>query len=371
MDRWGGALSRRLAACAATLLLVLAGCGPAASSPTAVATPTPVATPEVTASPEPTASPVATPEPTQAAVNECTPGAPTALSTGWTTLDGEDGDYRFAHPSEWISAGQDIPASSAVSPATFSETGLADDATQFNDLVRSTDVLVGVGAFVMEGINTPTEPLFERELAWLKSQPQLTTVLDEDLEACIGGSTARGFSSTWEFPTGPTHLVIFILQRNGKMYQVQLTTDDPAQELTFVELLSSWQWTEPAGPGTDLDGEFAATDFKIVGTATDIDRTLPGRPNPASFQSAFPPTSVRIYVIYELDDGVADTVQFSWKQEGREIVTSSFDYAETATFAWGWITPDPATGRFDAGSYTVTLTLVNSGDTVTVPFTVE
>lgn len=93
-------------------------------------------------------------------------------------------------------------------------------------------------------------------------------------------------------------------------------------------------------------------------------------PNPADFRDVFPARSDRIYVIYQLDDGTADTITFSWARGGRELFTNSFDYKETTTFAWGWITP-PSSGLFTTGSYTVTLTLQNSGDAITVPFTVE
>jgi hypothetical protein len=361
----------RPAAGAATLLLILAGCGPSAASPSATpaveSTPQPTA--EVTASPEPTASPGETPEPTEVATGECTPGTPSA-SLEWTILEGQDGDYRFAYPPDWINADQDIPTSSSVSPETFAETGLPEDITHHVDLVRAVDGSVGVSAWVIEGVSTRTEALFDRELAWLDTQPQLTDVLDDDIEACFDGSPARGFSSVWDFPGGETYIVIFLLERNGKMYEVQLTANDPEQEVTFVELISSWEWTEPAGPPGDLDDQFATTDFKVVGMATDVDKSIPGRPNPATFQSVFPATTEKIYVIYELDDGIEDAVTIGWARDGRDMfVSKPFDYS-TTSFAWGWITR-PSGGEFATGSYQVTLTLETSGDTITVPFTVE
>jgi hypothetical protein len=136
-----------------------------------------------------------------------------------------------------------------------------------------------------------------------------------------------------------------------------------------VELLNSWEFTEPLDGPSDLDDQFAATDFKVIGMAATLDDTGDS-PNPADFQDVFPARSDRIYVIYELDDETADKVNFSWAREGRELFANSFDYKDTTTFAWGWITPPPS-GLFEAASYTVTLTLETSGDTITVPFRVE
>jgi len=204
----------------------------------------------------------------------------------------------------------------------------------------------------------------------MDTQPQMKDILDDDIEACFDGSIAHGFSSVWDFPTGETYIVIFVLERNGNMYEVQLTANDPEQEVTFVELINSWEWTDAGGPPTDLDDQFAATDFKVIGMATEVDKSIPGRPNPATFQSVFPATSEKIHVIYELDDGIEDMVTISWSRDGRQLfVANPFDYT-TTSFAWGWITR-PAGGEFVTGSYQVTLTLENSGDSITVPFTVE
>ena len=116
----------------------------------------------------------------------------------WVEQASLSGDYRFKRPADWadLSAEVKLPTSTSVSPATFAETGLPSDAEHQVDLVRSFDGSMGVSAWVIEGVTTRTEALFQRELAWLKTQPQIVSVTDEGLEMCIGGSTARGFSST-------------------------------------------------------------------------------------------------------------------------------------------------------------------------------
>jgi hypothetical protein len=371
-----GALPR-LAALASTLLLILAACGaPAAVSPAAsVAAPsTPSPTPMVAASPEPAATAAVTPAPapTRVAVGECTPDPLTPMSADWVEQASLSGDYRFKRPADWadLSADVTLPTNVSVSPTTFVETGLGADAEIQVDAVRSFDSVL-VTAWVVEGVETRTDPLFERELAWLKTQPQIKAVISEDLEACLDGSTARGFNSTWSSGSADTYIVLFVLQRNGKMYEVQLTAPAAIAEVTYHEILSSWQFTEPLeAPGpTDLDAEFAATDFKVIGMSATLDDTG-DVPNASTFQSVFPAMSERIYVLYELDDGAAETVNFSWAQGGRELFTNSFDYKTTTTFAWGWITP-PSSGRFATGDYSVTLSLEDSGDTITVPFSVE
>jgi hypothetical protein len=368
----------RLAASLAGLVLVVVACGPAAAptpSPTGTATPSPTAA--ETASPTPTVEPTVSPTPTTGAT-ECESTGPTNASAGWTELEGEEGDYRFSHPSEWVSAGQDIPANSSVSPDTFEETGLADDDTHHVDLVRSIDGSVGVSAWVIPGVSTESQELFIRELAWLSTQPQLTTLLDDDLRECFDGTRAYGFSSTWELTSGETSIVIFVMQRNGKMYEVQLTTTDQAQELTFMELIRTWKWTEPGetptptpGGGGDIEDQLASTDFKVAGMAAElIDEEGQEHPDQSSFEDTFPARSGNIYVVYELDDGVADTVEFTWRRGDRDLFSNSFNYTERTTFAWAWITP-PSSGVFQTGDYAVTLTLRDSGDSITLPFTIE
>jgi hypothetical protein len=364
----------RLAALAATLLLILAACGPAAGSPAASVAPVSTTTPTagVTASPEPTASPADTPAPSQpTAAAECTPDAPTALSADWVEQASLSGDYRFKRPADWadLSGELRLRTSISVSPGTFAETGLPAEAEHQVDFVRAFDSSILVTAWVIGGVTTRTDALFERELAWLKTQPQMIAVNSEDLETCLGGSRARGFSSRWTSPSGETNFVIFVVQRNGKMYEVQLTAADPAAEVTYRELLNSWEFTEPLEGPTDLGDQFAATDFKVVGMAATLDESGDD-PNAADFRDVFPAQTERIYVIYQLDDGATDTIDFTWARGGRTLFTNSFDYEDTTTFAWGWITP-PSSGLFATGSYTVTLTLKSSGDTITVPFTVE
>jgi hypothetical protein len=372
-DRRGRALGRLLAG-GATLLLIVSACGGGAASPSATATPPAAqeATPATSTSPEATSSPLETPQPTQVAGGDCTPAGPTEMSLNWVTQQSLSGDYRFERPADWadLSATLTLPTNVSVSPETFAETGLAADARQKVDAVRSFDAATLVTAWVIEGVTTPTDELFPRELAWLKTQPQIKEVLGDQLATCIGGHTARGFASTWATPSGDTNFVIFVLQRNGKMYEVQLTAKDPAQEMTFVEILNSWEFIEPVDQPTDLDDQFAATAFKVVGVSSVLDKSIKGQPNPATFQSAFPSMSERIYVIYDLDDGVQDTVHFSWTRDGRELgKPSQFDF-KTTSYAWGWIEAG-ADGLFDTGSYAVTLSLEGSGDTITVPFTVE
>jgi hypothetical protein len=366
----------RLSAFAAMLLLILAACGSTTASPSAsvapVSTPTPTA--EVTASPEPTASPADTPAPTrQTAASECTPDATTPMSADWVEQASLSGDYRFKRPADWadLSGELRLQTSVSVSPGTFTETGLPTDAEHQVDAVRAFDGSILVTAWVIGGVTTRTDALFERELAWLNAQPQMIAVNNDDLETCLDDSRARGFSSRWTSPSGETNFVIFVVQRNGKMYEVQLTAPAAIADVTYRELLNTWEFTEPLQGPTDLGDQLAATDFKIVGMAAEVDRSLPGRPNAATFQDVFPAMSEFIYVIYELDDGVTDTVNFRWERGGRQPLDAEpFDYEETTSFAWAWITP-PSSGLFATGSYAVTLTLKSSGDTITVPFTVE
>jgi hypothetical protein len=259
-----------------------------------------------------------------------------------------------------------IPTKDSVSPSTFSQTGLGSSAKINVDFVKAADGLFSVGAWELKGVRSATPALFDNELAWLKTQPQLKTVLDDRLEVCIDGSPAQGFSSTWTGSPADNFLIIYILQRNGKMYEVQMTARDPASAATLEELLRTWKWSEPlAGTPHNIDAELAATKFKAIGTSSTLDQSG-DHPNAATFSSTFPTTVERIYAIYELDDGVHETVLFSWKRNGIQVAKASFDYSDKTSYAWTWMN-----GPFKAGDYEVTATLKTSGDTITVSFKVQ
>ena len=211
-----------------------------------------------------------------------------------------------------------------MSPTTFAETGLASDAKINVDLVKLADGSLGINTWELKGVRSATPALFDNELAWLKTQPQLKTVLDDRLSFCIDGSSARGFSSTWTgVSTNDKFVIIYVLQRNGKMYEVQMSADDPASAATLQELLQTWKWSEPlAGTPNNIDAELAATKFKAIGTSSTLDQSG-DHPNAATFSSTFPTTVDRIYAIYELDDGIHETVLFSWKRNRTEVAKAS------------------------------------------------
>jgi hypothetical protein len=368
----------RLGAASAVVALVLAACGggtaaslaaPATPSPTA--SPSAEATPSTEPSPTATATAEATPTPaatSTAATAACQSQAPTALSQGWTQLTAQDGGYRFSRPADLadLSGTVTIPTNASVSPTTFAETGLASDAKINVDFVKAADGSYSIAAWELKGVRSANPALFDSELAWLKTQPQLKTVLDDRLEVCIDGSSARGFSSTWTGTPADNFLIIYVLQRNGKMYEVQLTAQDPAKAATLEELLRTWKWSEPlAGTPNNIDAELAATKFKAIGTSSTLDQSG-DHPNAATFSSTFPTTVDRIYAIYELDDGVHETVLFSWKRNGTEVAKATFDYSDKTSYAWTWMN-----GPFKAGDYDVTATLKTSGDTITISFKVQ
>ncbi|MDQ6796147.1 MAG: hypothetical protein M3067_15290, partial [Chloroflexota bacterium] len=333
------------------------------ASPTAEATPTP----EVTPTPQVTPTPAVTPTATAAAA-ACQSQPPTALSQGWSQLTAHDGGYRFSYPSDMadLSGTVTLPTNVSVSPTTFTETGLGNDAKINVDDVKANDGSLSIAAWELKGVRSSTSPLFDNELAWLKTQSELKTVLDDRLQFCIDGSSARGFSATWTVSSVDNFVLIYILQRNGKMYEIQMTAKDPASAATLQELLHTWKWSEPlAGTPNNIDAELAATKFKAIGTSSTLDQSGV-HPNAATFSSTFPTTVDRIYAIYELDDGVHDTVLFSWKRNGTQVAKASFNYSDKTSYAWTWMN-----GPFKTGDYEVTATLKTSGDTITVSFKVQ
>jgi len=115
----------------------------------------------------------------------------------------------------------------------------------------------------------------------------------------------------------------------------------------------------------NIDAELAATRFMTIGTSSTLDQSG-DHPNAATFSSSFPTTVSRIYAIYELDDGVADTVLLRWKRNGTEVAKGSFHYGAKTSYAWTWMNKP-----FSAGDYELTATLNTFGDTITIRFKVQ
>jgi hypothetical protein len=359
----------------AALAVVLASCGGRAPAASAEANAL-----GATGGP-PTANAAATPEATAASpspstgTDSCTPNTPTQASQSWTQLTGLDGDYRFSRPGDWTDLGSAIaiPANRSVSPATFSQTGLKADARIAVDVVRSADTLTVISAWALDGVTSETSRLFDDELAWLRSQPQLTAVRDDALRACLDGTPARGFSSVWTADSGDKAVLMYVAQRDGTMYEIQMTAGDTLRSGILDEVFRTWKWNSADGSGTpeDISAQLAATEFAAFATAGKLDNSGE-HPNPATFKTTFPATAKRIWILYELDDGIHDMVSLTWRHEGRQVGKPvSFDYTGKSAFAWGWLTPDPITHRFVPGNYEVTATLRDAGDSITLAFTVE
>ena len=351
------------------------------STPTADATVTPPASATATATAS--ASPTAEPSEPAASGDECESEPPTSESDDWTERTGVTPDYRFSTPSEWVRRdGTTLQITTAVSPTTFDTIGFPDAAIMPVDLFAAPDGSGGVSAWVIESrIDTSTDELFDDELAWLEEQPQIVEVLDDSLERCIDGSTAQGFSSTWAFPDGDRYIEMYLLQRNGKVYETQITAQDEAGSETFAEVLRTWRWEEPLDGGGRADnggfgdsGEVGAqlddTDFDAAVLMTDFDQAdWPGAPPPQSeAEESFDPDG-RIWLVYKLDDGVSDTVLLTWYFEGQAATdASNLDYADGTAYAWGYL--DPGSGGFDAGQWEAVLGLEEGGDRVTIQFEV-
>jgi hypothetical protein len=327
------------------------------------------------ASATPLDTPAASPVGGSPADEACTSPPATGLSQTWTQLTGRDGGYRFSRPAGWstMGSGVAVPAANSVSPATFRQTGLKADARMNVDVVRSPDSSAIVSAWALDGVTSRTTRLLEDELAWYKTQPPFERLIDDALRACLDGTRARGFSSRWTTDLGEKTVVIYMAQRDGTMFEVQMSATDPPPGAVLDELLRTWKWASAEGSGTpeDVGAQLDATRFAAFSTAGKLDQSS-DHPNAATFKRTFPTTAQRIWILYELDDGVHDKITLTWRHEGTQVGKSTtFDYTDKTSFAWGWLTPDPATDRFVPGNYEVTATLKDAGDTITMAFTVE
>lgn len=87
----------------------------------------------------------------------------------------------------------------------------------------------------------------------------------------------------------------------------------------------------------------------------------------STFTTTFVSETPAIYVLYKLSTGAADKVVSTWTKDDVVINTFSLDYPANAPWAYFELS---FKGGFIPGDYEEKLTLVDSGDTLTLPFTV-
>jgi hypothetical protein len=340
----------------AVMAVVLSGCG--GSDPGTQASPSP--------SPSPTASPSPSPSPSPTV---CESDPVTSLSSTWQSYQSPSGTYSFLYPDGWenLSGQVTYEADELVAEETLAEAGVAPDTQIPAALVREPTGNMNLTVIEIAGVLSTTEVVYGRQEARITSLSAVEQVLGTRLAGCAGGEEALGVDFLFTGQRADTgedasfYQRSFYLVHEGTYYGLQILALDPAASEILDEVVRTWQWPgmTPA-PGTEAFAEAATT--------AEID-TSAEAPDPATFASTFPSDSPTIYVVFQLQEGVGGEVRIVWAMGAEVLAEDSLTLPDDGTWAYHAITPPP--GGFAPGSYEVSLTLISTAETRSVPFTVE
>jgi hypothetical protein len=336
---------------------------------------------------------------TMTASASCTPDPPSSTTASWPRFDPESGGYSFAYPKDWEPV---IPlrVTDAFDKASYAEAGVPADAPTVLEVVRDPAGVPNIGVYVLRGLHSNLDTLYARQEARLKALPQLKQILRQHLGGCVAGSPALGLeflflqdvvqletleqTSSGEVAFQKSWLV----RRDGDFYHIQFVAPDSSDAGIMAEILPTWRWSTggaetqvPSSAGSEADSEPAPTGGGVAGEegrpkfaeawlTGAIDPQASG-PDPATATSTFLSDAKEIYVVYRLEEGAGGRVTSTWKK-GVEVLLANDpgrDLPSDGTWAYEAITAPP--GGFQAGSYEVVLNITDTGDSRTLPFTVE
>lgn len=107
--------------------------------------------------------------------------------------------------------------------------------------------------------------------------------------------------------------------------------------------------------------------FALAGLSAIIDK--PSQTIDATtFTTTFPSETPSIYILYQLSPGSSGKVQSTWKKGTATVNTNTLDYPVTAP--WAYFAISYKGGFIPGTDYTVVLKVIDSGDMLSLPFTV-
>jgi hypothetical protein len=112
-----------------------------------------------------------------------------------------------------------------------------------------------------------------------------------------------------------------------------------------------------------------APEFDQVKTASVADASRDA-PDPATFTSAFPANAPAIYIVYRLKPGPGGRVTATWRKDGEVLLQNDRRREIPSGGRWAFEAITPPPGGFLLGNYEVVLTIVETEESRTVPFTV-
>lgn len=352
-----------------TVALLLAACGDAAQ--TATSAPTPDATSG--ASTDATQSASSTSEPTEPETATCEDGPTgTYRDTEWT--DSVSDDVGFLYLNDWadLSGLANFEAGTLLAEDTLADLGLESDAELKAQFVRHPAGFPNFSVFRFEGPEASRLDLadiYAREEARFAALPELTELLQTEIEECLDSEPALGLELTFSAGGDEFYQISFFTQHDGAIYHLQWLDERKGIVELLDEMLGSWQWASPgdgsqsgSDDGPDTGAEILEVHVASVAPEGDTE------PDPSSFTDSFASDVGQICVFAQVDVGVADTVLVTWNVDGAPVFEQDREIEDGD--GWVWFCIQHSDG-FDVGDWSVNVEFAGSGDRKVASFTVK
>lgn len=333
--------------------------------------------------------------------SRCTPEAPGAASASWPRYTSPSGAFSFAHPAGWETVDIRFRVTGAFDSTSYAEAGLPADTKTGFELVRDPAGFPNVAVYTLERVRSQVDTLYARQEAKFRSIPQLKQILRTNLTRCIGGAPALGLDFVFmqdlvDLETGEqtasdeeAYQQSWYATADGTLYHIQFLAQDSSAAGVLDEVLRTWRWSpadgqgaaaagadtagrptpgEAEAPAPGAAGETAPA-FGEAHIASAADPSAEG-PDPATYTTTFPATASAIYVVYRLREGAGGRVTFAWRKDGAVIFQNAEGQRMPDDGTWAFEAIQPPSGGFPPGSYEVILTLAETGEARSLPFTV-
>ena len=358
-----------------TVAVFLAACGgvpqpaseatPPAAGPTATSEVTP--DPTSSATPDATQSPSSTPEPTDSETAACEDGPPGTFTNSTASVSD---DVRFLYLNDWedLSGLVNFEAGSLLAEDTLADLGLEPGAKLKAQFVRGPSGFPNFSVFRFEGPQASSLDLadiYAREEARFAALPEMTELLQTEIEQCLDSEPALGMEFTFSAGSDELYQISFFTQHDGAIYHLQWLEERKGIVELLDEMLGSWDWLSPSGGsqgGSDDGSQIREVHVASVAPEAGTD------PDPSSFTDSFASDVSRICVLAQVDVGVEDTVLVTWNVEGEPVFEQ--DRKIESGVGWVWFCIQDS-DRFDAGNWSVNVEFAGSGDRKVASFKVE
>lgn len=223
-----------------TVALLLAACGDAAQTATSALTPDPTSS----ATPDATQSPSSTPESTDSETAACEDGPPGTFTNSTASVSD---DVRFLYLNNWedLSGLANFEAGTLLAEDTLADLGLESGAKLKAQFVRHPAGLPNFSVFRFEGPEvSPLDlaDIYAREEARFAALPELTELLQTEIEECLDSEPALGLELTFSAGGDEFYQISFFTQHDGAIYHLQWLDERKGIVELLDQMLGSWHW---------------------------------------------------------------------------------------------------------------------------------